>query len=122
MIRPHDLAALRVEYWPQAGGATARCTVSNLPIGRKLPLDFAIRLGDGTPAACANRTDYTTHTTTGECTVSTAGQTGVQPVAIRLGSGDWRTVTTVDLRPLDLTQINPSWSFTSGGAQVTLRG
>lgn len=122
LIRLQDLAGLRVECLPQAGGVTARCTVSNLPIGRKLPIDFEIRIGNGTPAACINRIDDNSHITTGECTVSTGDQTGVEPVAIRLGSSDWRTAATIDLRSLDLTQITPWWSFTSGGTQVALRG
>ncbi|MDW8404793.1 DUF2341 domain-containing protein [Chloroflexus sp.] len=121
LLRTQDTATLRVTCQPQASGVT-QCMVNNLPIGRKLPLDFAIRIGDGVSTSCTNRTDYTTHTTTGECIINTTGLTDIQPVAIRLGNEPWQTVTSVDLRPLDLETISPWWSFTGGGAQLALRG
>lgn len=122
LIRPQDVPSLSVACQPQADGSTAVCTVSNLPIGRKLPSDFEVRIGSAPPATCVNRPDYATHVTTGECLVSTASLSGTQPVAIRLGSGDWYTPTTVDLRPLDLVHVDPWWTLTSGGAQLALHG
>ncbi len=122
LIRPQDVAALTVSCQPQADGVTARCTVANLPLGRKLPLDFAVRIGDGPPAGCVNQPDYSTHIATGVCVVSTAGLSDTQPVALRLPPGDWRTAGAVDLRPLALTRVSPAWTLPAGGARLTLEG
>ncbi|WP_298819078.1 DUF2341 domain-containing protein [Chloroflexus sp.] len=124
LIRPQDLPALEVSCQIQADGVTALCAIENLPPGRKLPLDFALRIGSGLPSsACVNHADYTTHRVAGECVVSAAGLTTTQPVAIRLGNGDWYTTTaSVSPQPLTLLSVNPSTTWTSGGAQLTLTG
>ncbi len=122
LIRPQDVSALTVACQAQADGVTARCTVENLPLGRKPSPDFQIRIGSAPPVGCTNHPNYTTHLTTGACIVNTAGLSGTQPIAVRLASGDWRDVGSVDLGPLALWRVTPERTSSTGGARLTLEG
>jgi hypothetical protein len=123
LIRAQDVAALQLSCQAQADAVTAKCTVTNLPLGRKLPLDFAVRIGAGTEANCNNQTDYATHLTTGQCTLNTAGLSGSQPIAVKLGSSAWQTTSyNAELRPLAITTVSPANVITAGGTPITLLG
>jgi len=73
----------------QKNTTTATCTVGNLPLGRKIPTDFKIQIGNAlsTPS-CLNQTNYTTNLTTTTCSnIDLNSQTGLQPLAIQIGNG-----------------------------------
>lgn len=125
LLREQDLANLSVQC--VAGpGDTADCTIGGMPLGRKLPNDFQVRIGaGGTPAQnCLTRMDYSTHLGAGLCSgVSTAGLSGLQPIYVRLGAGAWAdTGATADLRAFAVTGVAPSVGFAAGGATVTVTG
>ena len=127
VLRAQDLPALNVICAPDANGSTATCTVSNLPLGRKAPNDFQIRIGGAGGAAaqnCVTRMDYGTHLGTATCAgVPTNSLTGTQPVFIRLGGGDWlMTSRPIDLGSLAITAISPNGGSPSGGTPVTVTG
>jgi hypothetical protein len=105
---------------------TANCTIGKLPIGRKLPPDFQIRIGiDGLPDQnCFTQTDYTTSYSNGICKdVSTIGLSGTQPIYFKFGTMEWQnSMAIVDLDPLEITSITPPTGPEYGGIQVMLTG
>ncbi len=125
VLRPQDLVGLTITCAANVGD-TANCTVSNLPLGRKLSADFQIRIGtSGTPAQnCFTRMDYATHSGTGICEgVSIAGLPGIQPIYVKLGPGSWQdSGATVDLGSLAITAIIPPTGPHLGGILVMLVG
>jgi hypothetical protein len=125
VLRPQDLARLLVTCSANVGD-TAHCTISNLPLGRKLPGDFQLRIGSsGIPySTCFTRMDYGTHFGAGECAhVSTAGLTGIQPIYLKIGMGSWQNSgATVDLGTLAITAITPPSGPHLGGTQITITG
>lgn len=88
LLRLRDLAGLQVVC---TGTGTATCTVSNLPIGRKVPVTFRIRLGNAAAGGvCRNQTNYATHYTTATCTgVPVSGNADGQPVGVSLDGETW---------------------------------
>jgi len=125
VLRPQDLSGLTVACAINVG-STADCNISGLPTGRKLPLDFQIRIGTtGSPAQnCMTRMNYAIDLGTGTCEgVSTAGLAGIQPIYIRLDPGEWQdTGATADLGPLAITSIVPPTGADLGGWPVMLVG
>jgi hypothetical protein len=104
------------------------CTVGNLPLGRKLPLDFQIRLGlTGTPTQpgdCLTQMDYDSSLGVGLCQpVPAGGLSGLQPIFLRLGDGAWLdSGASVELGALAVTAVSPGQGSTEGGTRVTLQG
>jgi hypothetical protein len=125
VIRPQDAPQLNI-FCAANAGPTADCTVSNLPLGRKLPNDFQVRIGaSGAPVQnCLTRMNYATHKGNGLCTgLSTAGLSGIQPVLFQLGASGWVTTSaTVDLGPLAISAIDPPSGPDFGGTLVTITG
>ena len=130
VLRPVDLAGLSVAC-SMKSATTAACTIRNLPVGRKLPSGFALRVGSsGAPGdKCWTVMDYGANVGTGTCDpVSTAGLSGVQTVYARLTSGQgWQvTSATLDLGSggtgLALDSVSPAVVPIGGGVTLTLRG
>ncbi|MFN8420956.1 MAG: DUF2341 domain-containing protein [Anaerolineae bacterium] len=125
VIRDRDLAGLQVSCPQDAGGSTAFCTVTNLPLGRKLPLNFQVRIGSATAAQnCLTVMNYVTSLGTGYCAnVPTGGQSGNQTISVRIGGGSWQNAPTpADLGALAISSITPSSGPLGGGTQVTITG
>lgn len=126
VLRARDLDGLNVACVQTAAG-DAECALTGLPLGRKLPADFQVGLGDGMltlPDTCLTHMDYDANRGAGVCAgLPTGGLSGVQPVYIRMGGGDWRDAgTTINLGDLALFDVAPDHGLTNGGAQVTLAG
>ena len=124
VLRQADLPNLTTTCTADWRNSSATCSIGNLPLGRKLPADFAIRVGTGAAAACTTTMNYRTHFGVGVCQpVDTSGQTGTPPIAIRLGNGAWlATGSTVDLGPLVVLVVAPTKGSTSGVTSVTISG
>jgi hypothetical protein len=61
-LRSQDLSGLDVTCKAEANGTTATCSIDNLPVGRRVPNDFQIKIGNGAPAQnCVNQMDYALH-------------------------------------------------------------
>lgn len=125
LLRQSDLASLTVHCDPDLDVGLATCTVSGLPLGRKAPNDFQLRIGDASPAQnCLTRMDYTAHVGQVICErVEIGSQEGVKPISVRLGSGAWVTTSSsVDLRPLAIFSISPRTGLSGGSTRVTITG
>jgi hypothetical protein len=124
-LRLPDLTNLTYECAANAG-QTADCIITQLPIGRKLPADFQIRVGETGQAAqtCLTQYDYTSHGGTGICSdLSTTSLSGEQAIWIQFGGSGWiNTGATVDLGPLAVTALNPSGGPDFGKTLVSISG
>jgi hypothetical protein len=125
-VRSLDLPGLEVECAADAGDSSATCDVTGLPIGRQLPADFGIAIGNTSKPAetCVTSMDYDAHRGQATCPdVPTGGLTGVQPIYVRLGDGDWITANgTADLRGFAVLDVTPDSGPGLGGTVVTLTG
>jgi hypothetical protein len=123
-VRTGDVAALTASCQQDSAGDTATCTVSNLPLGRKLPLDFELRIGTATAGVgCWTVMNYTTHLGTATCRgVPTGGQSGTLAITGRLAGGAWTTLGNTSLGNLAIFNVSPNNGPTSGGTNVTITG
>jgi hypothetical protein len=89
LIRQTDVPTLNFSCTQDSGGATATCNIANLPLARKIPLDFKVQIGTASPSQnCLTTMNYTTHLGTAVCPgVPTGGQTGVQPILAQYPGG-----------------------------------
>ncbi|MBX3085093.1 MAG: DUF2341 domain-containing protein [Anaerolineae bacterium] len=124
LIRQQDIAGLSISCPQDAGGTTATCTITNLPLGRKIPLDFQIKLGSATPAQnCWTTMNYTTHFGTAVCAnVPTGGASGDQTIAVNLNGAGWINTGTAPLGNLAIFSITPNKGAAGGGTNVTITG
>lgn len=120
VIRAKDMAGLAVSCSPTDSSAWNTCTVTGLPLGRKLPNEFRVAIGETDAFAenCRTPMDYETSIGTGTCSnTPTNGLTGVQPIWISLGDGGWLNAGSVDL---SVNRIEPLYGPPSGGTPVTV--
>jgi hypothetical protein len=124
LVRAKDVAALIATCKQEAEGSTAACQITNLPLGRKLPLDFEIRIGDAPSAqGCWTTMNYTSHLGQAACQgVPTGGQSGTQTVFGRLAGGAWASLGSISLGNLAIFTVAPNNGPTSGGTAVTITG
>jgi hypothetical protein len=126
LARPRDLPRLIVRCLANANGTTALCRISNLPLGRQLPDDFEIAIGDTTRPArtCTVKMDYTLHYGEVLCLdVPSSGLSGVQPVYVRGGGSAWvRARGEADLQGMAVLKVTPNNGLTTGGTRVVLNG
>ena len=126
-VRPKDLAGLRFSctQYSTDPAEYANCTVTGLPLGRKLPPDFRVRLGAaGTPGQnCLTPMNYATNVGAGRCSVPTNGLTGYQPIYYQLAGGAWtNSGATADIGPLAIRSVLPASGSSAGGQRITLTG
>ncbi len=125
VIRQRDLAGLVVTCEPDVAGTAATCRVTGLPMGRKLPNEFQIKIGEATPTQyCQTPMNYVTNYGIGICkNVPTGGQTGLQPISVNLGNG-WLLLegSRVDLGGLAVFSVFPPGGPIAGGTPITLTG
>jgi hypothetical protein len=126
LVRSRDLATLQVSCNAEASGATAVCYITNLPLGRRLPADFEIAIGNTAQpgGTCSTTMNYATHTGQATCQgVPVGGLSGSQPVYVRIGGGNWTAAAgSADVDGLALSGVQPASGITQGGTQVTLTG
>ncbi len=125
LLRERDLSAVTVTC-EQTGDAAATCTLSDLPVGRKVPLALQVRIGSSgaVGSLCHTQMDYTAHRGVATCEdVPTNGLSGTQPISLRLSSsGAWVQRGSIDLGPLALYTVAPASGISAGGTRVTLTG
>lgn len=124
-LRQRDLATLTVGCNANQSLGTANCSLTNLPYARKLPADFQVRVGNGTPSQnCQTNMNYKTVVGSGRCTnIPLDGQVGRLPISIRIGTGSWlNTGRTVDIGPLAINSLSPTSGPTSGNTRIAIRG
>lgn len=124
LVRERDLAGLQASCEPNFPGTTATCTITNLPLGRKLANEFQLKIGTaGVAQNCLTPMNYLTNQGVGICkSVPTGGLSGVQPISVHLNGG-WVTLgSTVDLGGLAIFTVAPGAGTTAGGTSVTLTG
>lgn len=126
VLRAGDVDALDVRCEQTAAG-DVDCRITGLPLGRKLPADFALRVGEsGTPSDaddCRTVMDYAANQGVGVCTgLPAEGLSGTQPIYLTLGDGWQATGHTVTLGDLTLSAVTPPQGPPSGGTHLTLTG
>ncbi|MGC9398404.1 MAG: DUF2341 domain-containing protein [Anaerolineae bacterium] len=126
VLRAGDVDALDVRCEQTAAG-DVDCRITGLPLGRKLPADLALRVGEsGTPSDaddCRTVMDYAVNQGVGVCTgLPVEGLSGTQPIYFTLGDGWQATGATVTLGELTLSAVTPPQGPPSGGTRLTLTG
>lgn len=124
VVRPVDLAQLTLSYQQTPAGA-AQVIVSNLPVGRSLPLASLLEIGTGAVSSnfyqCYN---FSNNCTTAIFTVNVTGLTGAQPVSLSLDGVAFTSLagTIQAPTPLGTTAINAVSASTATGGTFTLTG
>lgn len=126
VLRPRDVAGLQWACVQNVSG-TIDCTVTGLPMGRKLPGDVALRVGATGPVsgACWTAMNYTTSMGTGRCTgIDPGGQGGTQALQVRIAGVWYATGVMLELgssTPV-VTGMYPTQGPSVGGTAITLNG
>ena len=91
LLREQDLARLIATCRLEQSGTTASCSISNLPLGRKAPSNFQIRIGNASSVQnCVTKMNYSTVYGYTLCRqVPTGGQQNLPPANVRIGNGNW---------------------------------
>lgn len=123
VIRPVDMYSLYVTFRP-CGASGSVCRVSNLPLGRKLPPDFSIKIGTNDfSGSFVNQTDYSIHSTVGVAYDLPVPAHGEEfPAWIRLGSEPDVFIGTCAVENVSLQSISPSEGNWGGGENAQISG
>lgn len=137
LILPEDAASLDAVCWQTAEG-DVDCEIGNLPMGRKLPEGFGVRIGTGGAWGSDCRTvmnyvhgyppdltaDPPPHHGVGVClALSDNGLSGVQPIYLQYPGESWvDSGETIDLGGLAVFTVTPALGPESGGTPITLSG
>lgn len=131
VLRPTDIDTTRITCTLASNKSTASCTISDLPVGRTLPDDFQIRVGDASPLqGCRAQMNYSTHTAQAVCdSIALGGQDGIQPVFVYVQGNWYKTDAVVDFgvygsntKQPEVKSVAPDKGSQRGGFQVTLQG
>jgi len=123
LIQEKDLAQLSVDcYWM---GETFKCQIDNLPVGRKLPDNFQLFIGNISSDICSTQMNYHTHVGTGFCNISNQNLTGDQPISIKLEDSDItidKGSINIDAIALAVHSVTITEDNISGGYSITIIG
>jgi hypothetical protein len=132
LLRERDLNTLTISCTDDAAAKNADCFVEDMPIGRRAPNGFQIRIGTGPASnACANSMSYLTQLGTADCAdVSYGSQQGLLPIFARLPGGEWVdtgatfAVGDVNVPPPapSIRAILPNTGTPGGGTRITISG
>ena len=123
LIQEKDLAQLFVHCDRKTDNF--QCQIENLPVGRKLPENFEMFIGNVKSDTCFTQMNYQTHLGTGYCDILSPNLSGEQPVSIRIGDNS-TTVNkgsiNINATALSVHSVTITSNPISGGYSVTIIG
>jgi hypothetical protein len=88
LLRDADIAQIQVSC--AQAGSNLNCTVSNLPMGRKVPSDMQIKVGNQVITGFRNQTNYANNTSTAIASLAVSGsESNPSQVEVSLGGNTW---------------------------------
>jgi hypothetical protein len=132
LLRERDLTRLAISCTPDGAAKKADCIVEELPVGRRMPPGFQLRIGNGPEdASCTGSMSYLTHLGTATCAAVGYGeQQGLLPIYARLPGGAWadtgQKIAIGGLNqptpPPTIRSVLPNSGTTGGGTRITVGG
>ena len=123
LIQEKDLEQLSVTCYRKI--EDFQCKIDNLPIGRKLPDNFDVLIGNATSDVCFTQMDYQTHFGTGYCIFLNPNLSGEQPISIRIGNHAMpieKGSIHIESTALAVHSVSLTSDNISGGYSITITG
>jgi PKD repeat protein len=122
LIRDNDLDPLEVNC--NRDGANIQCQIENLPVGRKLPDNFELYIGNVKSNMCFTKMNYQSHLGTGICDIIDPDISGEQPILIKLADSSVtieKGTYNFDITALAIHSVTIT-NDTAGGYSITIIG
>lgn len=123
IIQEKDLEKLLVNCYRKVDNF--ECQIENLPIGRKLPENFKLFVGNVQSEACFTQMNYQTHLGTGFCDIASPNLSGEQPISIQLDDNIpsvQKGSINIDATALAVHAVTITSDSMAGGYSITIIG
>ena len=121
LIQEKDLEQLAVNCYRKIDNF--QCQIENLPMGRKLPDNFELFIGNEKSETCFTQMNYQIHLGTGYCDILSPNLSGEQSISIKLGDSvaDKESIN-IDATALAVHSVTVTSDDINGGYSITITG
>ena len=123
LILEKDLEQLSVNCYRKVDNF--QCQIENLPLGRKLPKNFELFIGNVKSDVCFTQMNYQTHLGTVYCDILNPNLSGEQPISIKIGDNAIpvdKGFINIDATALAVHSVTITNDNVAGGYSITIIG
>ena len=123
LINENDLDQLLVNCYLRC--ENIQCQLENLPVGRKLPENFELYIGNIKSDMCFTQMNYQSHLGTGFCDILNPNLSGEQPITIKLEDSSViaeKGYFNIDAKALEIHSVTITTDTGAGGYSITIIG